>query len=404
MKGKYLIFLNYIYLTFIFIWHSLQVTILEGFDGKGRLSIISSMVILIINLVSSKGFLKSFYGKKSILKIWLLWFLYAIINTLFQYNGNDISLSSFIGQSLFVPFIVMSIIANISKIEIKIFLQYMQYIVYISVLFLFLFAKNIEGRLEVELFDPNELSLLINLLVVILSVRFIRNEINLLSFFLLMILPIYYIIFSGSRMAFGSFLILIIGLVFSFKEKMGFTLILKYLFIFLAISLVTFYVLENTVLGERLLSTTEQSAESFINPAEGTIFEHYGDRGVYYILGWDLFLKHSIFGIGLRNFIEYFPTVNHVEFMIQITELGIIGLTLYVIFNGMIFKNIFIKRKNALKKQKSLYNYLLFVFGSILFSASVLFLYSSIAIAALYGLLILFIKEHNMKNIKICTN
>ena len=70
----------------------------------------------------------------------------------------------------------MSIIANLTEMEVKRFLQYMQYVIYISFIILFSFARKIEGRLEVELFDPNELGLLVNLLVAIISIRYIRNE------------------------------------------------------------------------------------------------------------------------------------------------------------------------------------------------------------------------------------
>lgn len=404
MKGKYLIFLNFTYLVFIFIWHSLQVSVFDGFDGKGRLSIISSFIILLVNIISSKSYLKSFYSRKSILKIWLFWFIYASINTFFQYNGKDTPVTSFIGQVLFVPFVVMSIIANLPSIEIKRILQYMQHIIYCSFLLLFLFARKIDGRFSVELFDPNELSLLVSLLVIIISIRYIRKEINLFYLILLLILPTYYTIFSGSRMAFGSFLILIMGLIFSFKERLGVIKIIKYLFIISIFSLLVFIVLENTIVGERLLNTAEQSSEALIdNPAEGTIFEYYGDRGVYYILGWQIFLANPIFGIGLRNFIEYWSQVSHVEYMIQLSELGIIGFIIYVMFNSMILKNLIKKRKCVTNNLKPLYTYLLFAFSSILFSASVLFLYPSIAIAALYGLLILLAKKQDIKILKICT-
>ena len=369
----------------------MRVTVFEGIDGKGRLSITLSLVILLINLLSSKNFIKSLYVRESILKLWFFWFLYASINSYFQFNKEASSFFTFIGISLFVPFVVMSVIVNIPKIEINRFLQYMQYIVYISFLILFSFARKIDGRLNVELFDPNEIGLLMNFLVAIISVRFIRSDINLLNLTLLMILPSFYIIFSGSRMAFGSFIILIVGIFFSFNERIGLKLVLKYLFILLILSLLIPFVLENTVLGERLLGTAEQTDLLLDDPAQGTIFEHFGDRGVYYVLGWRLFLKHFIWGIGLRNFIEFYPTVNHVEYMMQLAELGIVGFVLYLSFNSMILINL-LKKRRIVHYQKATYTYLVFVFGSILFSGSVLYLYSSIAIAALYGLLILFIK------------
>ena len=83
MKRKYLIVLNYFFLAFIFVWQSLRMTIFEGIDGKGRLSIAFSLAIFLVNLLSSKKFIKSLYGRKSILKFWGFWLLYTTINILF---------------------------------------------------------------------------------------------------------------------------------------------------------------------------------------------------------------------------------------------------------------------------------------------------------------------------------
>lgn len=404
MNRKYLILLNYFYLAFILIWQSLRLAIFKGIDGKGRIIIIASLIIFAINIISSKKYGKSLFSKSSILKYWVIWLLYAVINTIFQYKTEGIPIYTFIGVVLFTPFVVMSIIANVPKIEIKRFLSTLQYIIFISFIILFLFAKNEGGRLSLELFDPNELSLLVNLLVVIISIRYLRKEIKLSKLLLLLALPTFFIVFSGSRMAFGTYIILIFGLFFSLREKIGVALIFKYLLLFSIISGLFFFVIENTVLGERLMGTIEQSSESTIeNPAEGTIFEYYGDRGVYYVISWGLFLKHIVFGIGLRNFIDYWSTVNHVEFMIQLAELGVIGFALYSIFNIMILKNILKIKKSVILKQKAVYRYLIFVFVAIMFSASVLFLYSSIAVSALYGLILLLTTKHNIKILKVCT-
>ena len=66
------------------------------------------------------------------------------------------------------------------------------------------------------------------------------------------------------------------------------------------------YIFGETELGERLLSTTSQSELLETNPAKGTIFEYYGDRGAYYFLGFQAFLDAPIFGIGLKNFQNYY--------------------------------------------------------------------------------------------------
>ncbi len=402
MKTKYRIKLNYLFLIFIFVWQSLRLTVLDGFDGKSRLSIFLAFVIFTLNILSSRKFGKSLYRNRSILRFSFFWLIYAMINSIFQYDSASAPILTFLGQSLFVPFVVMSIISNLPKVEIKKILFYMQNILYVSFLIILAFVDEVNGRLVLDRMNVNELSLVVLLLVAVLSLRFVRNDLDNIDFFLLLALPTYYIMFAGSRMAFGGFAILITGIFISFKEqeRSGVKLLLKYFVILIIMLSVSYYTLEQTILGERLLGTTEQvesSTNKKYNPAEGTFFEAFGDRGVYYILSWELFIDHPWWGIGLKNFINYWPTVNHVELMIHFSELGIPGVIFYSIFNFLIIKTIFkrIRRKNI--KENSELKYILFIWGAIFFSALVLFLYNSIAVGAMYGLILLYLDTNDRK-------
>ncbi len=134
------------------------------------------------------------------------------------------------------------------------------------------------------------------------------------------------------------------------------------------------------------------------NYAEGTVFEKFGDRGVYYVRGWEAFKDEPITGIGLKNFLHnYWPTVLHSEFMVHLAELGLIGFILYLLFNISVFRSI----REAKKTNASalIYNYLFFVFGAIMISASVLFMYNSMATAIIYGLILLLTNSKTTKRI-----
>ena len=142
MAAKYRILLNYTYLAFLFIWQALNMTIFNGVDGKGRIVILFSLIVFLINIFSSKKYGASFYKAKGIVFIWFLWFLYATLNTLLLFNLSDIPKVSFIGINLFTPLVVMSLISNMAENQIKRFLKIMQYILFISIIILYTIFKR----------------------------------------------------------------------------------------------------------------------------------------------------------------------------------------------------------------------------------------------------------------------
>ena len=118
--------------------------------------------------------------------------------------------------------------------------------------------------------------------------------------------------------------------------------------------------------------------------------------GVYYVIRWELFKKSPTIWYWFKKFHSILPSVNHVEFMIQLSELGLIGFLIYLTFNFSVIKNILNNRQKASIQTKPIFTFLIFVFASIVFSASVLFLYPSIAVAGIYGTLILIITKQEV--------
>jgi hypothetical protein len=387
---------NLLYLGIIFIWSALQKTILNGIDGQGLFVTLLSIGIFLHNFLNFKSYRLMFYGKHSIVKLWFLWFIYAAINSIFLFDERQITLYTFISVVLFVPLIVMSIVASFPRHQLFKFLKYFQYSLYITFIIYFLNANLVEDRFNLELIDPNELSLIIILLLSLIFIRYVRLEINLIQLVVLSALPISFIILLGSRMGFTAVSILIMGLILLSKKPNKTFSSTKILILTPFIILILNLILFNTVLGERLLNTSNQNKTLTSNPAEGTVFENFGDRGVYYILGWKAFLEKPVFGIGLKNFTQYWSSVLHVEYMIQLAELGIVGFLIYFKFLMKIFNEL--RRKKIIYKasDKKVNIYLFFVFGALIFAGSVLFLYNSIAVAGLFGLLILLTKKRTL--------
>jgi O-antigen ligase len=159
------------------------------------------------------------------------------------------------------------------------------------------------------------------------------------------ILPIIIIMKSGSRSAFGMLAFLGVGQIIINRSK-DFVkslaiFIVGFIFVFFTLS----YVITNTYLGKRILETTRQT-EDPVAERTGTIFDKFGDRGIYYVLGYKLFMDQPIRGIGLGNFKNYHGrAVMHPEIMIQLTELGIIGTILFFLFYTWIGKRLFYMRR-----------------------------------------------------------
>ena len=142
-----------------------------------------------------------------------------------------------------------------------------------------------------------------------------------------------------------------------------------------------------TMMGQRF-NEVDSSAEWAMREYEDVWWlKPLGDRALHYILAWDLFLQHPIFGIGLHNFQYYtdFPVPIHSEYMVQLCECGIIGLFLYVLFNYILIKRILEYKKKVSNNEGLI---LMSAMVSILFISLTAWCYTSARYFAEYGLII----------------
>lgn len=163
---------------------------------------------------------------------------------------------------------------------------------------------------------------------------------------LLSLLPLYTIIQTGSRNAFIMGLLALTTFFFSrtlcknISYKMFLKIIIMGVFIYFVINLFV----QNSVVGQRLLGTSEQAEMQDTFYKTGTFFDLLGDRGWYYYVGIKNFLEHPFFGIGMWNFQFYnhagFPL--HTEYMIHIAEGGIVASLLYYYFIYKIAKGLYL--------------------------------------------------------------
>lgn len=215
---------------------------------------------------------------------------------------------------------------------------------------------------------------------------YIRKKIKLLSLVVLLILPFYVAILTGSRMTLGASLFIIAGTFIVSRDKKNILSLIGGIFILGVIAIITYYILEHTLVGERLAGTTTQMEESDL--ATGTILDLFGDRGIQYYVSWPYFLDNLITGIGLRHWVEDGPTgyVCHSEYLTMYLENGLIGIALYATFYFQIIKRLLQRKAIATTKDKSIFKYLLLAFIAMLFINSVLWSFDSLGFFSIYAL------------------
>lgn len=184
-----------------------------------------------------------------------------------------------------------------------------------------------------------------------------------------LIYPMLYILLSQTRQALGMVVIQFLGFYYAFimQLKINFrSIVLCAIGIFFAYNGYT-YLMDETGLGTRIQDDIEEAGLSELY-STGTAFDYIaGERIYYYVVGAEIFKEHPLTGIGLENFRPYtggnYPM--HVEWMVHLTEGGIIAFVLYVTFLVLLFITIW--RSNETMPMKVMRLFTLFV---MLFSAT----------------------------------
>lgn len=152
-----------------------------------------------------------------------------------------------------------------------------------------------------------------------------------LKVFSIICMVIAVIIESATRKCLGAvFLLAIFYFLSQFNMKSPKTYIL------LLVSLIGLYtaycyVLDNTLIGDRLKNVEDEVNVSVNVP---WYLSFLGDRASHYMLAWDMFLDNPINGVGTKNFMHLsrLGMPPHTEYMTQLCEGGLIGSSLFIIF------------------------------------------------------------------------
>ena len=153
------------------------------------------------------------------------------------------------------------------------------------------------------------------------------------------------IFLSQTRNAFGMCCIQLMGFYLGVKMKgrVNVSAIGRVLFLFIIIFFGITFMLEHTNIGARFQEKKSLNYYELKGLATGTVFDKIaGERLIYYVNGYKLFLNNPVTGIGYKNYANksggIYPM--HVEYMVHLCEGGLIAAFLFVSFLYCMARNI----------------------------------------------------------------
>ena len=384
--------LNYLYLFLAIAWVPFQKVILTV-DGAAISLMTLTVIVFIINVFNKKT--NKLISSKPI-SFWAIWVVYSSINLYLKGYSSGNSFISFFIVQLFIPYLVMLLSARELIVNKKRTISFLIIVLFIyAFLSLFLYGFSDIGNIRELKLSGNITTLNLLFLVFFSLLMYIQKWYKLSHVLFFSSIAFFFIISTSTRKALGAAIIFIFfTLISKFKLTVSkiFGLSISLYLGYLAIN----YLLINTLFGERFMEV--ESSGSRVNSTNIEALNIFGDRVFFYIEGWALFLDSPITGIGLTNFIKkatYEITI-HSEYMVQLTENGLVGFFLFLIFNIWIGKNVIKNLKNKLKRD--IYWVLTGGFVAILFINFTAWTYSFPQYFAVFGVIIGYIKLSEDEN------
>lgn len=296
-------------------------------DGQGRLPFIANIIMCFVCLTT--------YSKKVFAApyiFWWMWSIYAIINTVLT-GGIAEDPQMFYVNHVLSGAIVMTVSSVEFQRDARKFLKFLTIILLIYGL---LGLKDFNfslgaGNMDMWEHGISDLGNMLPITLVFLSYivlfRSKLSAINKKRLFIILAFIIATVITAATRKAFGAIVIIIVfSMMNNLLQTPGKTI--KYLFILLIGYFAITFLLENSFLGNRFAMASEEASGSEFS--DNWFLSAMGDRAIMYVSGWDVFLDNIISGIGLTHYLKFSSLLLHTEYMVQLTECGLIGFTLFI--------------------------------------------------------------------------
>lgn len=375
--------INYFFLAYILVKPGLGF-LFYSIDGAGRISILLGILILLLNInnIEFRKVLKS-----TPVLIWGLWGIYTAVNWLFHRVETVQVPWIFIGNQIFLIWIAMVVVVYECRRNYQTTLKFILSCFVIYVIFGLLFQRDTiypSGRDGAVL--GNVLPLTSLSMVATAVFMYVKKWLTLKNLAVVVILSLATILFVATRKALGGLMIILFFLLITKYPLNNIKNVLSLMFGLLIFYVGFSFILDNTLLGERMHGIDEQANQ--YNTSNLEILNFLGDRAYFYIKGWEIFKEHPLTGIGINNFmyIDKLKLPFHTEYMAQLAENGIIGTILYVLFYFNIFRQIIKTRKYHIISNEY-WPYLGWMFA-VLFISLTAWVYSFVHYYIVFGLVI----------------
>ena len=366
-----------------FLWGPLSVWVL-GFDAAGRVPFL--MLALSLVLYARNILHKSF---RYPLSIYCFVAVFMFVNGYIQkgymnYPSDGVYLM--FCAALKAP-AIMLLVAAAAKKDFDCTLDWLILALYAYVL-LSMFGSGIlhTNRYNLDI-NANEIALYTAILCALLLLKHHRGRLAFLPLVLFEAIPCYLIILTASRMGLAMISWLFVTSIFIGQNIRNLKSIILTILLVIIFAVGMSFVLKNTQIGGRMLSTTTQTEEEK-DVGTSTILDKFGDRGLQYFYSWPYFIEKPITGIGFKNWILYNPykLVCHSEYMVQYLENGLVAFIPYMVFFIALIRRIGRGKKLPTKKGRQSASILQMTMLAIAFSNSVLWSHDMYCIFAVYAL------------------
>ena len=338
-------------LFFIFVsvlWSPLQRYYLH-IDGAGRTLLFLAIIAVVLNLLDIPKHKHIFKSPAFI--CWTLLVLFSICNSLVKGFVWEYGAFSFLQVNFFFPlvFLIISIIENDNN-SLKFFKIVCAALVIYQLVGLLNFTKGDDDRFMAESLG-NMLPLHAYCCVFVSSMLLRKKGIPKWLYIVLVTMSLCIVFLAATRKALGSILLVLIGVVVSNESRLSPKKVLMYVSVILIAVGGMSYVLNHTVMGERML-LKETDDKYQVQLSDNVVVNDFlmkllGDRSGQYFGGIRGFKEHPISGIGITNYMyaTMSPYRLHTEYITQLAENGIIGFILLVMYYLLLFAGLSHQKK-----------------------------------------------------------
>ncbi len=338
--------LTFLVIAINILWDPIRMYILPT-DGGGR---IPNVLIIVAIILNKDIFPLNNVLKSHAFKIWCFIICYSVINTLckgYLVLKDDVSFFSGMRQDYIRPFLILIVVLlglyiNRTGCLLLLLLSMLLYVMWGYLNPISIGSRQLSGL-------GNKIPLTAVACSFIAVTLWLKKKLNNISLLLIVLFCLIVIFLSGTRKAFGALVIIAIFGFFNKIEKLSVSKIIELLLFMVFIYLGLSYVIEHSLIGERIVASAEHKHVELVHNESINHFLNilFGDRAIQYKQGFELFWHNPITGVGINNYNYYIgggaPRL-HTEYMVHLVENGLSGFCMLVMYYVRIFSDLHKKR------------------------------------------------------------